>query len=361
VEVDSEAIRHNVGQVRRLTGDRPILAVVKNNAYGLDLAVASPVLESLPQIAGFAVVKAEAGIQLREIGVRKPILLMGMASEEEARELVARKVALSLYTDAAPLRLDALRRSSEGPIAVQFYLDTGMGRMGMGFRRALPWMQAIAARNDVRIEGTFTALTEDASFDAEQTKRFLKITRRATELGVSTGRLHVAASNAVYHLPDSHLDMVRPGIALYGSYPSRPHEEKEKGELRPSVRLRCRVVRVERLERGDGVSYGRNYIAQRPTWVATLPVGHADGYPRGAVNGARVLIGGRLHPVVGAVSASHTIVEIGEERSVDVGEVATLVGPDHPEIHPNAVAQIVGISVYDILMHLNPALPRIRL
>ncbi len=129
-------------------------------------------------------------------------------------------------------------------------------------------------------------------------------------------------------------------------------------DLRPAVRFRTRVVRVERLQPGDGVSYGRNYIAERPTWVATLPAGHTDGVPRQAVQGARVLIGDRLHPVIGAVSASHAIVEVGEERTVQVGDVATLVGPDRPELHPNAVAAATGRSVYDILMHLSPSLPR---
>ncbi len=119
-------------------------------------------------------------------------------------------------------------------------------------------------------------------------------------------------------------------------------------------------MRVERLEKGDGVSYGRNYVATRPTWIATLPVGHADGYPRAAVKGCQVAIGRRLFPVIGAVSASHTIVELGDERLAEVGDVATLVGGDDPAIHPNEIAKRAGISVYDVLMHLNPELPRVR-
>jgi alanine racemase len=117
------------------------------------------------------------------------------------------------------------------------------------------------------------------------------------------------------------------------------------------------VVRTDRLRPGDSVSYGRRYVASRPTWIATLPVGHGDGYPRDAVKGAKVLIGERLYPVIGAVSASHCIIEVGDDERVLVGDVATLLGPDRPEIHPSAVAGITG-SVYDLLMHLNPVLPR---
>jgi alanine racemase len=129
--------------------------------------------------------------------------------------------------------------------------------------------------------------------------------------------------------------------------------------LHPAFRLRARVVRVEELRPGDGVSYGRRYVAGRPTWIATLPVGHADGYTSKSVNGGRVLIGGQLYPVIGTVSASHTIVEIGDEPRVRVGDVATLVGPDRPEIMPNGIEQTVGESAYNVMMHLNPALPRI--
>jgi alanine racemase len=117
-------------------------------------------------------------------------------------------------------------------------------------------------------------------------------------------------------------------------------------------------VRVEQLRPGDSVSYGRNYVAERPTWIATLPVGHADGYPRSAVNGCRIVINGAAYPVIGAVSASHTIVELGAEQTVNVGDEATLVGPDRPEIHPNTVAGQAGVSVYDILMHLSAGLPK---
>jgi alanine racemase len=116
--------------------------------------------------------------------------------------------------------------------------------------------------------------------------------------------------------------------------------------------LKAKVVRVERIEPGDGVSYGRNYVATRPTWIATLPVGHADGFSRRAIEGGHVWIGGRSYPIIGAVSASHTIVEIGDDARVALGDEATLVGPDDPAIHPNTLAENAGISVYDVLMHL---------
>jgi alanine racemase len=200
---------------------------------------------------------------------------------------------------------------------------------------------------------------EEDDFDPIQLVRFLEVAEAGRAEGIELGRLHAASSHALFHRSEAGLDMVRPGLVLYGAYPAGARE-LDRADLRPAFRLRARVVRVERLAVGDSVSYGRNYVVEKPTWIATLPVGHADGYPRTAVDGCEVLIGSEPYPVIGAVSASHTIVELGEEPRVRVGDEATLIGPDHPAIHPNAISERAGISVYDVLMHLSAALPRAR-
>jgi alanine racemase len=335
------------------------MAVVKNNAYGLGLDTAGPILESFPEISGFAVVKAEAAIALREAGIRKPVLLMAMFSESDGPELVSRDIQLSFYTDDVARRVAPLARRFGRAVTGHVYLDTGMGRMGMPYHRALPWITDLAARDEVKIEGTFMAFTEEREFDLVQLERFTAFIAEAQRRGVNPGLLHAASSNGVFHLPEAHLDLVRPGIALYGAYPSEFEIERQKAELRPAFALKARVVRIERLREGDSVSYGRNYVADSPTWIATLPVGHVDGYPRRAVEGGHVLIGGRLYPVIGAVSASHSIVEIGAEQSVRLGDRATFVGSDHPALQPNTLAESMGGSVYDVLMHLNPTLPKV--
>lgn len=358
IEVDREALAHNVAVVSRLTGGRPILAVVKNNAYGLGLETAAALLSRHRDVAGFAVVKPDDAITLRDAGVEREVLLMGMAPDTAVRDLVEADVRLSLYLDDDARRLPALV-SGGAPIAGHVYLDTGMSRMGMPYHRALPWMAGLAESGAFDVRGTFMAFTEETDFDREQLARFESVVGEARQRGIGLGRLHAASSNGVYHLPEAHLDLVRPGIALFGGYPSRPDEERSIAELRAAVALKCRVVRVERIRTGDSVSYGRDYVAERPTWIATLPAGHVDGYPRSAVEGARIAIGEATYAVIGAVSASHTIVEIGDDPSVAVGDVATLVGPDAPEVHPNEVARASESSVYDLFMHLDPTLPRV--
>jgi alanine racemase len=358
IEVDAGALARNVATVTSLAR-RPILAVAKNNAYGLGIDVAAGILEPMPEVAGFAVVRASEAHALRDAGVRKPVLLMARVTEAETADLVRRDVELCVAADDDPPRLSAAARASGRIVPVHFYVDTGMSRMGVPYHRAPGVARALASSDGLRLAGTFMAFTEEPDFDREQLDRFTSLIAELRGEGIEPGRLHAASSNAVFHLPDAHLDAVRPGIALYGAYPSRPDEERAIAELRPAFRLCARVVRVERLREGDTVSYGRRYVAERPVWIATLPAGHADGYPRAAVEGARVLIGNRLYPVIGAVSASHTIIEVGPDRTVSPGDVATLIGPDHEAIRPNAIATAIGVSVYDLLMHLNPLLPRV--
>jgi len=359
IEVEATALASNVAEVRRLTKNRPILAVIKNNAYGLDLTTAAALLEPMPEIVGFAVVKAEAAIALKEAGVRKPVYLMALFSEALAPELAHLGVRPCLYTDDALRLIEPMVQAVGGPIEAQIYLDTGMSRMGIPYQKALPWIESVVGSGKVRVGGVFTGFTEDPEYDNEQLDRFLSVTGQASDAGFDLGTRHAASSSGVFEFPQSHLDMVRPGMALYGGYPNDPALQRETASLRSTVRLKARVVRVERLRTGDSVSYGRNYVARQPTWVATLPVGHTDGYPRKAVEGGRVLIGARTYPVIGAVSASHSIVEVGPDPTVAVGDVVTLLGPDAPEIDPNRLSAEAGVSIYDIFMHLNPLLPRV--
>jgi alanine racemase len=344
LEVDAAALRKNVSVVSGLANKRPILAVIKNNAYGLGLTTVASVLDPMPQIKGFAVVKAEAAIAL--------------FSDQDGEELLRRDVRLSICTDDAAPRIIRASRNAGKPASAHIYLDTGMSRMGIPYHRAMPALNELRGL-DINIEGTFTGFTEESDFDREQLGRFIEITDKARTNGVELGSLHAASSHAVFNYADAHLDQVRPGIALFGAYPSDFESERSIATLTPAVRLKARVVRVEKLRAGDSVSYGRNYIADKPTWIATIPVGHTDGMPRQAVNGAHVVVNGSAYPAIGAVSASHTIIKIGEERKVEIGDVATVLGPDHAAIHPNQLADSTGTSVYDALMHLNPTLPKV--
>jgi alanine racemase len=199
--------------------------------------------------------------------------------------------------------------------------------------------------------------SEDPDFDREQLVRFNTLTVRLAERGVSFGLRHAASSFALFERPEGFLDMVRPGMALYGVYSELAFRSGGVLDLQPAVSLKSRVAYVKKLTVGESAGYNRAYVARTDVHVATLPVGHADGWPRTAAKGARVAINGRLYPVIASVSASHTIVEVGSEPAVRIGDEATFFGAA-ADNRPEDVAQSCGASVYDLLMHLNPLLPR---
>lgn len=356
LEIDAVALRHNVRAVARLSAGKPVIAVVKNNAYGLGLAQAGPLFDAMSEVRMLAVVRPEEALALRDAGVKKPVLLMGPASEEELMRLVPLDVLQSPYRAEAPALLGKVGARAGRPVRVHLYVDTGMHRMGMPIAQAMPWIESLV-KAGVRVEGGFTELTEDPEFDRSQAALLRSLQMSARASGVELGTLHAASSDAVMHqTTDTYLDGVRPGLSLYGGYVS--DRAMQRGELRPAYRLNARVIRVDKLAAGEGVSYHRRWKADKPVWAATLGIGHVDGYPSGAVKGCEVLIGGRLYPVIGTVSASHTIVAFQEEGAVNVGDVATLVGPDHAALHPNEIAKRSGWSEYNMFMHLNPALTR---
>jgi alanine racemase len=358
LEIDSAALTHNVRATGALAGGKPIIAVAKNNAYGLGLATAGPLFDRMTEVHLITVVRPEEALTLRRAGVRKPILLMGPATEEELLELVTLDIIQSPYRAAAPAILGRVSGRLKRPVRVHLYVDTGMHRMGMPVAEALPWIEALAKSGAVRIEGAFTELVEDADFDAAQAGRLRALQAAARTRGIAIDTLHAASSDAIQHrTAEALLDAVRPGLALYGGYVSE--RARQQGGLRPAYRMNARVIRVDRLAAGEGVSYHRRWTTDKPVWTATLAIGHVDGYPSGAVKGCEVLVRGRLFPVIGTVSASHTVIATGEEQSVEVGDEATLVGGDNPALHPNEIAKRSGYSEYNMFMHLSPGLRRI--
>lgn len=358
IEIDAEAIKHNAKCLYTMAGNRSIIGVVKNNGYGLGTETVGKILEDCPEIIGLAAVKVTSCLSLKKSGIKKPILHMGMITDEEATELCSHDIQVSFSNPESPKQLVAIATKLNKPVHGHIYVDTGMSRMGIQYHRAVPVIEELLQNDTFKIHGAFSGLTEDSEYDLEQVKRLQELDFKIKSKGLQMGSLHMASSQAIYHRKESHLDLIRPGLALYGGYPSNGMEEEKLGELKVGFNLKARVVRVTQLRAGDSVSYGRNYVADKSIWIATLPIGHADGYPRNAVKGAKVLIGDKLYPVIGAVSASHTVIEVGTEQTVNVGDIATLYGSENREINPNHISATIGVSIYDIFMHLNPNLPK---
>jgi len=356
VEVSPQNLRHNVGEIARRAGGKPILAVIKNNGYGLGVANVARALDDDGRVAGFAVVKLHEAMTLRDAGIRKPVLLMGPFTDSELMELAARDIMPMVYRDHGAA-LDKAAAATSRPVRVHVKIDTGMGRVGVPHDEAAPLLRDLATRKSVRIEGVMTALSEDEAFDREQVQRLVTLADAMTREGMNLGRRHAASSFALFQYSGAFLDMVRPGMAIMGVYSELPFRRLGAMDLRPAVALRSRVALVKQLQPGESAGYNRAYMAKAPVWIATLPTGHTDGWPRVAAKGARVRIGAGLYPVIASVSASHTIVEIGPQPSVSTGDVATFFDWTDGS-RPEDVSAACGASVYDLTMHLNPLLPR---
>jgi alanine racemase len=244
------------------------------------------------------------------------------------------------------------------PIAIHVCVDTGIGRVGVPHAQAPPLIRDLASRKGVTIDGTMMTFTEDLEFDREQRQRFVTLTDQLKSAGINLGRLHAASTYTLFqHGSETSFDMVRPGMGLLGIYPDARFKAMKKMELHTALAMRVRVAYVKQLAAGSSAGYERAYVAKRDTWIATLPVGHADGWPRVAAKGGKVRINGRMYPVIASVSASHTIVEIGDSPAVQAGDVATLFDWMDGS-RPEDVAAATGASVYDLTMHLSALLPR---
>lgn len=356
IEINAANLRHNVQDISRRVAGRPILAVIKNNGYGMGVTEVARLLEPESAIAGVAVVKMQEAVALRDAGIKKPILLMGPFDESNLDQIVARGVMPMVYTPIGEV-LDRISAKRQAAIPLHVCVDTGIGRVGVPHARAAGLIHDLARRKSVRLEGVMMTFSEDPDLDKEQIRRFQALCDSLEAEKIALGRKHTASSFGLFQHPEAFFDMARPGMAVYGVYSEQKFRGMNVLDLRPAMALRARVAYVKQLAVGESAGYERAYVAKEPVWVATLPVGHTDGWPRAAAKGARVRIGADLYPVIASVSASHTIVEIGREPRVNIGDVATLWDWQTGS-RPEDVSAACGASVYDLTMHLNPLLPR---
>jgi alanine racemase len=357
IELDQAALYQNLETIRRQIDQRPVMAVIKANAYGHGLVPFASMLQG-EGMRHFAVAKVPEAMALREAGVGGTILSFGPYAQADLDEIVRHSISQTVFTDQMEsLNLEARRQRRITPVQVN--IDTGLGRVGVPWSEALPFLQRVNDLTGLRLEGVFTALTEDEEFDRVQLDRFLQICGEAERQGVSVGVRHAASSAALMGQPESYLDMVRPGIAVYGHYPSQETYRSRPLPLEPVLSLKTHVMYVKTLQSGESVSYHRAWVAQRPTRVATLPVGYSDGYPPTVAGRSFVLIRGRRYPVIAMVTSNHVIVNLGDDPLPQAGDEAVLVGSQGSErIEAQEVADAAGVSVYKLLIGLAAGLPR---
>lgn len=365
-EVDLASIGRNIAAIRRRIGPGPeIMAVVKADAYGHGaVQVATTALTSGATWLGVALV--EEGVVLRKSGIIAPILVFGQLFPSQARRALRYSLSctVSTYEFAEALSVAATQEGKKGKCHIK--VDTGMGRIGVSPRQAASFVRRVAMLPNVEVEGIYThfatADADDKSFAREQLSRFMEVIEALSTIGVQIQFRHAANSAACVDMPEAQLDLVRPGILMYGLSPfstERFQKVKREMDIRPALSLKTRVSFVKRVPAGTPVSYGSTYVTREDTVIATLPVGYADGLSRGLSNRGEVLIRGRRLPIVGRICMDQCMVDAGN-LEVEVGDEAVLIGRQgDQEISAEEVADKLGTISYEVVCAISKRVPRV--
>ena len=361
-EVDLGALRHNIAAVRRFVGPHPrLMAVVKANAYGLGAAAVARAAIA-HGCSALAVNDVEEALELRAAGVQRAILVLGPLLPCEIPEAVEHDLAVTLHGGELVDALHAEARRQCRFVRVHLKIDTGLTRLGAAPDEALAIAWAVSERPHLALEAVYTHLSSAVSGDATVTRgqldRFHRVLRELDHAGLRPPVVHAANSAALFAVPESRYDLVRPGIALYGMDPGL---FSSMGlDLRPMLALRTRVAHLHAVDAGTTVGYEQTWRAERGTVVATCAAGYDDGYPWALGNRGRVIVRGRRAPIVGRVSMNWITVDVGDIPGVAVGDEVTLVGRDgSEEIRVEELARLVGTIPYELTCRLGRRVERV--
>ncbi|NLC07031.1 MAG: alanine racemase [Syntrophomonadaceae bacterium] len=365
-EIDLGAIAHNVQELRRLVQPKAsFMAVVKANAYGHGaVEISQTALANGANWLGVALL--DEALVLRKSGITAPILILGYVPEEQAEAIVESNIRQTVFSFPLAQALSQAAQRLGKPARIHLKIDTGMGRIG--FRIGEESIREILRIRDLpglEIEGIFshfsTADASDKEYAHEQLTRFNRVVKQLEAEGLIIPIHHIANSAAVIDMPESHLDLVRPGISIYGLYPS-DEVKKDRVALRPALSLKARITQVKEVSGGTAISYGRTYITSGPTRIASLALGYADGYPRVLSNRGEVLVHGQRAPVVGTITMDQFMVDVGHIPGVQVGDEVVILGRQgNQTITAEEIGEKTGTINYEIVTRIGLRLPKVFL
>ncbi|MGB3411267.1 MAG: alanine racemase [Microthrixaceae bacterium] len=365
ITVDLDAIKHNARLLHSAAPDSILCAVVKADGYGHGaIQAAGAALEGGATWLGVALV--EEGVVLRDAGISVPILLLSEPPPDAMEDAFRAGLTPTLYTSEGIEAARSAARSAAsqgGPWSVHVKVDTGMHRVGVDPSVAPTLARAVWDSQELILGGTFThlAVADDPNRPEtlEQLERFDSAIADIRAAGIDPGLLHTANSAGALLHRNSHFNLVRTGISLYG-YPPAPEVSEQCGDLRPALALGAEVTMLRTLDRGEGISYGLRHVVDRPTQVAVVPLGYADGVDRRfGLAGGHVLIGGRRCPVRGVVTMDQMVVELPDDLEVHLGDEVVLIGTQGDEtVTADEWAELLGTISYEVLCRFSARVPR---
>jgi alanine racemase len=354
-------LRHNLACIRAITGPKcRVMGIVKANAYGHGAAQVTATLEA-EGVRDFGVANIFEAIELRQEHRMQPdsrLLAFASPLVDHIALYLRHGVEMTVCDHETVRAAEAIAAASGGRLRVQVKVDTGMGRLGVTPEEAAGMLELIEASPNFELTGIYTHFAESdkpEGFTARQRERFLAVTGAYEQRTGKSVTKHAANSGAIVSMPDARFDMVRPGILLYGCHPV--DAAPSPVPVRPVMQFQARVIFVKALPAGASVSYNRTWSAPEPTRIATISAGYADGFHRTLSNRARICIGGKSFPQVGTVTMDQTMVNLGSDDSVKVGDTAVLFGWDGPTAGEQAIA--AGTISYELLCSVSRRVKRI--
>ncbi len=359
IEVDLDAIAHNHAIIRQHTGV-PVMAIVKANGYGHGLV---PVARRLLQAgaAQLGVAFIEEAICLREAGIQAPILVLGGLHAPQIASYLHYRLEITVSSLQGLRQVEGAVQAAGQQAIIHLKLDTGMGRIGVEAADAAGFIEAACNSPHCHVKGVYSHLAcaddPNSEMTAQQLARFLAACAHFERIGAPMPIRHLANSGGVLHFPETWLDMVRPGILLYGVLPD--HASRRTLDTRPALSLKSRALHVKHVAAGTPISYGATWHASQRSGILTVPVGYGDGWPRSLSSPhGMVLSGGRPHPIAGRVCMDQFMVDIGTDDGQYGDEVVLIGRQGDAEIRVEDVAIAAGTIPYEILVRLNERLPR---
>lgn len=361
VEIDLGAIRHNLRKIKTIAGkDTKILAVVKKDAYGHGMErVSRTILEEGVEYLGVA--SLDEARELRRLSIKSKIIVLGAILPQEAEGVIKFDVIQTVPDMEIAEALSKLGQAKHRHIKVHVKIDTGMGRLGFWHEEGVSFVKKIAGLRNIIIDGIFTHFPSaeyDRPFTERQIRDFNSLVGDLARCNIHIPIKHTSNSMALVNFKESHMNMVRPGIIMYGLYPRNDLIKKLK--LKPAFNLKTKVTYIKRLSKGRSVSYGRTYIAKEDTMIAAIPVGYGDGYSRHLSNRAAVLIKGSRVPIAGRICMDMTMIDVGCLNNVRVGDDVVLVGRQGKEaITVEELAGLIGTIPYEVVCNIGNRVPRV--
>jgi alanine racemase len=359
-EIDLDAIRHNLEIVGHIVkNDTRILGVVKADAYGHGIKEVSKAI--VDYVDYFGVASLDEASILRKIGIQKPILVIGAILPEEIEGVFRFNVIQTVSDLDIPKRLSILARARHKEVKVHIKIDTGMGRLGFWHEGAAGFIKKISALKNIIIDGIFTHFPNaeaDRVFTHNQIKNFKRLMEELWDNNIYIPVKHTANSMGLIDFKDSHMNMVRPGLMMYGIYPKETLMRAIL--LKPALTLKTKIIHLKSMPKGRSISYGRTYVTEKPTKIATIPVGYGDGYSRHFSNKAQVLINGIRCSITGRVCMDMCMVDVGHLKNVKVGDDVILIGSQgHEIIRAEDLAKLINTIPYEVLCNIGQRVPRI--